>query len=288
MGGFFPSFMAEECLKHADSVNIGEGEPTWPIILEDARRGALKPKYHGGHSLRPGADAHPPPGDLLRRRDLRLGRGPGAGDPGLLLRLPHVRHPGPHGQPDPLPADREGRRGDPGTQARERLPGGRLPLLPAAPHARVRRGALQGAGAAGQEVLRLLDDGLERRPGVPRPGRQGRHAQFLLHDERRPGVDQGAPGGGARAPASWSTWSRRSRTGERASSPPAPSAATGTAPASASASWSCSTPPPSAPPSSSSSPPTRGRRSGTASSARGGSSTGPGRTTTAPTSSPAR
>ena len=49
----------------------------------------------------------------------------------------------------------------------------------------------------------------------------------------------------------------------------------------------CSTPPPSAPPSSSSSPPTRGRRSGTASSARGGSSTGPGRTTTAPTSSPA-
>ena len=51
MGGFFPSFMADECLKHADSVNIGEGEPTWPIILEDARRGALRPKYHGGHSL---------------------------------------------------------------------------------------------------------------------------------------------------------------------------------------------------------------------------------------------
>ena len=44
MGGFFPSFMADECLKHADSVNICEGEPTWPIILEDARHGALKPK----------------------------------------------------------------------------------------------------------------------------------------------------------------------------------------------------------------------------------------------------
>src|SRR5512137_112093 len=51
MGGFFPSFMAQECLKHADSVNIGEGEPTWPLILEDARRGALKPKYHGGHGF---------------------------------------------------------------------------------------------------------------------------------------------------------------------------------------------------------------------------------------------
>jgi 3-oxoacyl-[acyl-carrier-protein] synthase II len=51
MGGFFPSFMAEECLKHADAVNIGEGEPTWPLILEDARRGLLKPKYHGGHSF---------------------------------------------------------------------------------------------------------------------------------------------------------------------------------------------------------------------------------------------
>ncbi len=51
MGGFFPSFMAQECLKHADAVNIGEGEPTWPVILEDARRGTLKPKYHGGHSL---------------------------------------------------------------------------------------------------------------------------------------------------------------------------------------------------------------------------------------------
>jgi 3-oxoacyl-[acyl-carrier-protein] synthase II len=51
IGGFFPSFMAEECLKHVDAVNIGEGEPTWPLILEDARRGALRPKYHGGHSF---------------------------------------------------------------------------------------------------------------------------------------------------------------------------------------------------------------------------------------------
>lgn len=48
MGGFFPSFMVEECLKHADSVNVGEVEPTWERIVEDARRGELKRKYVGG------------------------------------------------------------------------------------------------------------------------------------------------------------------------------------------------------------------------------------------------
>lgn len=48
MGGFFPSFMAEECLKHADSVNIGEGEPTWHDILEDAKNNRLKRIYKGG------------------------------------------------------------------------------------------------------------------------------------------------------------------------------------------------------------------------------------------------
>lgn len=48
MGGFFPSFMAEECLKHADAVCIGEAEPVWEKIVEDARRGQLRPKYSGG------------------------------------------------------------------------------------------------------------------------------------------------------------------------------------------------------------------------------------------------
>lgn len=48
MGGFFPSFMVEDCLKHADSVNIGEVEPTWLQILEDTRNGRLKPVYKGG------------------------------------------------------------------------------------------------------------------------------------------------------------------------------------------------------------------------------------------------
>jgi 3-oxoacyl-[acyl-carrier-protein] synthase II len=48
MGGLFPSFMAAECLKHADSVNLGEGEPTWLRILADAQAGQLQPRYHGG------------------------------------------------------------------------------------------------------------------------------------------------------------------------------------------------------------------------------------------------
>ena len=50
MGGLFPSFMADECLKHADAVNVGEGEPTWQRILADAAAGSLKPLYRGGCS----------------------------------------------------------------------------------------------------------------------------------------------------------------------------------------------------------------------------------------------
>jgi len=48
MGGMFPGFRVEECLQHADSVNIGEGEPTWPQILQDAAAGTLQPVYRGG------------------------------------------------------------------------------------------------------------------------------------------------------------------------------------------------------------------------------------------------
>jgi 3-oxoacyl-[acyl-carrier-protein] synthase II len=48
MGGLFPTFMADECLRHADAVNIGEGEPTWPEILRDAEAGTLQQRYQGG------------------------------------------------------------------------------------------------------------------------------------------------------------------------------------------------------------------------------------------------
>ncbi len=50
MGGFFPSFMVDECLKHADSVNVGECEPTWHQILRDTQAGQLKKVYKGGCS----------------------------------------------------------------------------------------------------------------------------------------------------------------------------------------------------------------------------------------------
>ena len=51
MGGFFPSFMVDECLKHADSVNVGECEPTWHQILLDTAAGQLKKIYKGGCSF---------------------------------------------------------------------------------------------------------------------------------------------------------------------------------------------------------------------------------------------
>lgn len=51
MGGIFPSTMPDECLKHSDSVNVGEGEPRWPEILADLKGGTLRRRYDGGHSM---------------------------------------------------------------------------------------------------------------------------------------------------------------------------------------------------------------------------------------------
>ncbi|MCU0661081.1 MAG: radical SAM protein [Myxococcota bacterium] len=48
MGGFFPSTAPEVALEHCDAVNIGDGEPTWRTILEDARACELKRRYVGG------------------------------------------------------------------------------------------------------------------------------------------------------------------------------------------------------------------------------------------------
>ena len=48
MGGFFPSAMPGEALEHANAVNIGDGEPLWQTILEDAAARRLKKTYNGG------------------------------------------------------------------------------------------------------------------------------------------------------------------------------------------------------------------------------------------------
>ncbi|MBI5892793.1 MAG: B12-binding domain-containing radical SAM protein [Deltaproteobacteria bacterium] len=45
MGGVHVSAMPDEALKHADAVVIGEAELVWEKLLEDFKKGGLKPKY---------------------------------------------------------------------------------------------------------------------------------------------------------------------------------------------------------------------------------------------------
>ncbi len=62
MGGMHPSMVPTDAAPHADAVCIGEAEGTWLEIVEDARRGALKPLY---------GPSRPPPSAWVRpRRDL--------------------------------------------------------------------------------------------------------------------------------------------------------------------------------------------------------------------------
>lgn len=66
MGGIFPSMMPDEVQSHCTSVVVGEGEPVWATIVEDALAQRLRPRYvsssHGD------LGAYPPP-----RLDLYLG-----------------------------------------------------------------------------------------------------------------------------------------------------------------------------------------------------------------------
>src|SRR5438067_7356138 len=47
MGGLHVTSCPNEPAQHGASAAIGEGEVIWPQILEDAKRGSLKPKYDG-------------------------------------------------------------------------------------------------------------------------------------------------------------------------------------------------------------------------------------------------
>jgi radical SAM superfamily enzyme YgiQ (UPF0313 family) len=47
MGGLQASANPDEARAHGATVVVGEGESVWPEIIEDARRGALKPVYDG-------------------------------------------------------------------------------------------------------------------------------------------------------------------------------------------------------------------------------------------------
>ncbi|MBI5756458.1 MAG: B12-binding domain-containing radical SAM protein [Nitrospirae bacterium] len=45
LGGIHVSMCPEEAKEHADSVVVGEAEKIWPILIEDFRRGEMKPMY---------------------------------------------------------------------------------------------------------------------------------------------------------------------------------------------------------------------------------------------------
>lgn len=62
-GGIFASMMPDEAQKHFDAVVEGEGEGVWLEVLEDARNGALKPRYKATEPYDP-AKLPPPRIDL--------------------------------------------------------------------------------------------------------------------------------------------------------------------------------------------------------------------------------
>ena len=60
--------MPDECLDHADSVYIGDAEWLWGEVVEDARRGFLRPVYQARVGVPQFAGVKP-------RRDLFRGKG---------------------------------------------------------------------------------------------------------------------------------------------------------------------------------------------------------------------
>jgi radical SAM superfamily enzyme YgiQ (UPF0313 family) len=51
LGGFHPSAMPDEAIKHADSVVIGEGDLSWPQAIADFEKGKLKKFYRPEKSV---------------------------------------------------------------------------------------------------------------------------------------------------------------------------------------------------------------------------------------------
>lgn len=67
MGGMHPTLIPEEVEQYADSVFTGDAESLWPTVLEDARMGQLKRRYHGSLGL--------PQKGVFPRRDIFRGKG---------------------------------------------------------------------------------------------------------------------------------------------------------------------------------------------------------------------
>lgn len=47
LGGYHPTFLPEEALRHADAVVVGDAEGVWEQVLADAAAGTLRPRYDG-------------------------------------------------------------------------------------------------------------------------------------------------------------------------------------------------------------------------------------------------
>ena len=47
LGGMHPTLIPEEASQHADAIFMNDAESLWPQVVEDARRGKLKPVYKG-------------------------------------------------------------------------------------------------------------------------------------------------------------------------------------------------------------------------------------------------
>ena len=60
LGGVHPSLLPEEAAYHADSIVTGDAETIWSEVIEDARKGQLKPRYDAPVGI-------PQPGTLTRR-----------------------------------------------------------------------------------------------------------------------------------------------------------------------------------------------------------------------------
>lgn len=65
LGGLHVSARPDEARQHADSIVIGEAEPTWPILLADFERGELQPVYGPAAHQFDLADAPMPRFELL-------------------------------------------------------------------------------------------------------------------------------------------------------------------------------------------------------------------------------
>jgi len=63
MGGIHPTVLPYEALRHADSVVVGEGEETWPRLVQDAESGRMQEIYRSARMAHLSSGAHP-------RRDL--------------------------------------------------------------------------------------------------------------------------------------------------------------------------------------------------------------------------